>query len=61
MLIFGGLAIYFAAKGLRQRRELGRSIVAPIAIIVIGIMEVIGSIGIVALIVWAFVRASGRI
>lgn len=61
MLIFGALAIYFGAKGVRQRRELGRGIVAPILVMLFGLLEIFGSVGFVALIIWGIMQAAGQV
>lgn len=57
MLLFGALAIYYAAKGLKQRRELGRSRVGPIVAMVFGVIEIAGGIGMIALLIYAIADA----
>ena len=48
-LPFGALAVYYAVRGIRQRREEGASPAGMIVIIVLGILEMISSIVMVAL------------
>lgn len=57
MMLTGALATYYGVKGWKQRRELGRSIVGPLFVILFGLAEVGGGITMVALIVFAVTKA----
>lgn len=59
MIIFGGLATYFGIRGVRQRRERGRSIIAPIIVILVGLLEMVASVGLIALMIWSFTQTAG--
>ena len=52
MPLLGILATYYAIKGLKQRRELGRSRVGPIVAIFFGLLEIAAGIAAIALIVY---------
>jgi ribosomal protein L37AE/L43A len=56
--IVGAAAIYFATKGMRQRREQGRSRAGMIIVMLIGIGEVIAGFTLFGFLVWAFMRGT---
>ncbi|HEX8253307.1 MAG TPA: hypothetical protein VF846_09185 [Thermoanaerobaculia bacterium] len=57
MLPISAFAIYCAVKGLRQARERGRPRGGAIAAIIFGVLELVTSIGIIALFVYAIANA----
>lgn len=54
---FGAVAMYWALKGRRQRREMGRKTFAPVVILILGALQVIGGLALIALIVYSLVKA----
>ena len=57
----GGLAFYFSIKGMRQRKEQGRSRIGMAIVMLIAIGEIVGGLVMYGFMVWAFTRAaSGR-
>ena len=55
--VVGGLALFFAAKGMRQRREQGRSRAGMVIIMLVAIGEIIGGIALYGFMIWAIMRA----
>lgn len=51
-IAFGPLAIYYAIKGIRQRREEGRSALGMIVVIFFGILECLSTLGLIAVMAW---------
>lgn len=56
--LVGGLAIFFATKGVKLRREQGRTIAGMIIVMLIGVAEVVGGVAFYGFIVWAFVQGA---
>ena len=54
--ILGAMVVYYAPKGMRQRREQGRSTAGMIVILILGILEIAGGIAIYGFMIWAMVR-----
>jgi len=57
---FGGVTIYFATKGMKQRRSEGAPVVGMMVLLILGILEVLGGIAIIALTVYSFMKAAGK-
>ena len=55
-LPFGALAIYYAVKGRRQRREEGRSTAGMVMMMIIGALEVLSSIAFAALLIFEVMK-----
>jgi hypothetical protein len=53
---FGALTIYYAARGLTQRRTEGRSAVGVTVWMVIGVLEVIGGVMFIGFLIWSWGR-----
>jgi hypothetical protein len=54
--LVGGLAIFFATKGIKLRRSQGRTIAGMIIVMFIGLAEIAGGIAFYGFIIWAFVQ-----
>ncbi|HUP59483.1 MAG TPA: hypothetical protein VNA69_03590 [Thermoanaerobaculia bacterium] len=57
--LFGGLALYYAQKGMKQRREEGRSRAGPIIATVFAVLQILGALSLYAFLVWSFFRVPG--
>ncbi len=51
VVIFGALGVYFGIRGIKQRREMGRSLFGPIAVITAALLELLLSLTMWALLV----------
>jgi hypothetical protein len=49
----GALAMYYARKGYKQRRELAKPVAGPVILMVLGAVEVLGGLGVVAFFIYA--------
>ena len=56
--VVGGLARYFSIKGMRQRREQGRSRIGMVIVMLIAIAEIVGGFALYGFFVWAIVKGS---
>lgn len=57
MLLTGALAVYYGVKGLKQRREFGRTILGPVLVILFGLGQVAGGITLISVFVYALTKA----
>ncbi len=57
-VIFSALAVYFGIRGIKQRRELGRNRLAPALVILIGLIELAGSVAMWGLMVYSLFRTT---
>ena len=51
----GPLAIYYARKAIKVRRELGRSTASMIVVIVLGVLELLGALAMAGFLIWAII------
>jgi len=56
-ILTGALAIYYSMRGMKQRREKGRTILGPVVFLILGLGEVGGALAIFGLIIWGLVHA----
>jgi hypothetical protein len=56
--IVGGLAIFFATKGMKQRVKQGRSRAGMIVVMLIGLAEIIGGLALYGFFIWAIVKGA---
>jgi hypothetical protein len=54
-LPFGPFVIYWAIKGLRQRRNEGRGIAAMVTVLVFGVLETLAFLAFIGVMVYAIV------
>lgn len=52
----GGLALFFATKGMRQRKEQGRSRIGMVIVMLIAVGEIVAGLVIYGFFVWALAR-----
>jgi hypothetical protein len=55
--LVGTAAIFFATKGMRQRREQGRTTAGMLAVMIIGILEIAGGLALYGFFLWSITRA----
>jgi hypothetical protein len=55
--VFGALGFFFALKGMRQRREQGRSRVGMVIIMLLAIAEIVGGLALYGFFIWAIAKA----
>jgi uncharacterized paraquat-inducible protein A len=54
---FGAVGIYYAIKGIRQRRERGKPKTGVVIVLLFAILEVVGGLAFTAFLIWAMVNA----
>lgn len=54
--ILGGMVVYYAPKAMKQRREQGRSTAGMVVILILGILEILGGLGIYGFMIWGFMQ-----
>lgn len=57
MVVAGGLAMYYALRGMKQRREMGRTVLGPIVMFTLGGLEVLSSLTVFGFIIWSVANA----
>jgi len=54
--VVGSLALFFAIKGMRQRREQGRSRIGMAIVMLIAVAEIVGGLALYGVFIWALMK-----
>jgi MFS family permease len=57
-LPFGALSLYYGRKGIKQRRDEGRTIAGMVIVMIFGVLEILGGIALIGFFIWAMVQAA---
>lgn len=56
--VIGGMAMYYAVKGMKQRREQGRSTFGMIVVFIFGILYIAGGLAIYGFMIWGMFESA---